>query len=101
MELSYTYLRSKDVVNVADGKRLGKICDVVFSYPENCVLGIVAPGSKNIFKRNEVFIEMSAITKIGDDVILVCVNPTGKKSKPVGSVKPNVAQSRRDYGEYE
>ena len=45
MEISYTYLRSKEVVNLTDGKRLGRVCDVVFRYPENVFLGIVVPGN--------------------------------------------------------
>ena len=56
MEISYTYLRSKEVVNVADGKRLGRVCDVVFRYPENVFIGIVVPGCKGFsLKKGDVF----------------------------------------------
>ena len=30
MEMSFSDLRTKEVVNTADGKRLGKICDMAF-----------------------------------------------------------------------
>lgn len=84
MELSYTYLRTKEVVNVVDGRKLGKICDVVFCYPENRVTGIVVPGGAGLFwRKREEFIEMRNIVKIGDDVILVNIRsqpkPSGKK----------------------
>ena len=72
MEISYTYLRSKEVVNVADGKRLGRVCDVVFRYPENVFLGIVVPGCKGFsLKKGDVFIDVKCIVCIGEDVILV------------------------------
>ena len=41
METSFSELRTKEVINTADGRRLGKVCDLVFCYPENRVLGIV------------------------------------------------------------
>ncbi len=84
MEMSYSELRTKEVVNTADGRRLGKVCDLVFCYPENRILGIVVPGSKGFsFWKSEQFIEMKNIVKIGDDVILVNFNmppkPSGRK----------------------
>ena len=33
MELSFSELRTKEVVNTNDGRRLGKVCDIVFCYP--------------------------------------------------------------------
>ena len=84
METSFSELRTKEVINTADGRRLGKVCDLVFCYPENRVLGIVVPGGKGFgFWKNEQFIDMKNIIKIGDDVILVNFNmppkPCGHK----------------------
>lgn len=84
MEMSFSELRTKEVVNITDGRRLGKVCDIVFCYPENRILGIVVPGCKGFgFKRSEQFIEMKNIVKIGDDVVLVNFNmppkPCGRK----------------------
>ena len=57
MELSFSDLRVKEVINTQDGKRLGKVCDLVFCYPENKILGLVVPGGKSFaFKREELFI---------------------------------------------
>lgn len=116
MELSYSYLRTKEVINVADGRRLGKVCDVVFCYPENKIVGIVAPGYKSFFKKSEQLIEMRNIVKIGDDVILVSVNsspkpPSRRGAPPVCApvcapscpppVSPPYETDRRSYDEYE
>ena len=98
MELSYTYLHTKEVVNVVDGRKLGKVCDVVFCYPENRVVGIVAPGGRGFsFRRNEQFIEMKNIVKIGDDVVLVNVGVAPKGNL---KAKPNTPD-RRSFEEYE
>ena len=74
MELSFSDLRTKEVVNTQDGRKLGKVCDIVLCYPENRWLGIVAPGGRSFgFKRNSVFIDLKHIIKIGEDVVLVDV----------------------------
>ena len=73
-ELTFCELRGKEIVNVADGKRLGRITDLAMSC-NGRVLGIMAPGEKcglKLFGGKEgVFIPWQNITKIGDDVILV------------------------------
>ena len=43
METSYRELKCKDVVNVADGRNLGRTCDIVFTFPEGQVFGIAVP----------------------------------------------------------
>ena len=61
METSYLELKQKEVVNLCDGKRLGKVCDVVFTFPEGKTLGIVVPGTRGFrFGRAELFIALKA-----------------------------------------
>lgn len=108
MELSYSYLRTKEVVNVVDGRKLGKVTDIVFCYPENRVIGIVAPGGKGFFlRRNEQFIEMKNIVRIGDDVVLVNIGILPKQSKGRGKTQLGEPDpfpkdgDRRSFEEYE
>lgn len=114
MEMSFSDLRTKEVINTNDGRRLGKVCDIVFCYPENRVIGIVAPGGKGLsIWKNEQFIDMKNIVKIGDDVILVNFNmpqkPCGTKPvrgrsccPPPGINPPDCGPGdRRSYEEYE
>ena len=100
MELSYNDLRKKEVVNVSDGKKLGRICDLVFCYPENRVLGFVVPGNRAFgLKREEYFIALKCISKIGEDVILV--NVGGGARRPEGKDTANAAEGKRLFEDYE
>ena len=82
MELSFSSLRAKEVVNTKDGRKLGRVCDVALCYPENRWLGIVVPGCKGWGrKKNDLFIDLKQIVKIGEDVILVNIGlPRGAEN---------------------
>ncbi len=115
METSFGELRRKETVNLCDGKRLGRVCDVVFTYPEGKVQGIVVPGGKGFrFGRAELFIELKNVTKIGVDVIFVEIKSApkpkrGRDRKWGSEYEPSDEDpshrrpppDRRDYGEYE
>lgn len=89
METTFCELRGKEVINVLDGKRLGKIIDLVFDTRCGKILGLVVPcynKSWNIFKTAaDIFIPYSNVCKIGDDVILVEIFVQNQKS---GKQKP-------------
>lgn len=119
MELTFSELRTKEVVNTQDGRKLGKVCDMVFCYPENRWLGIVAPNGHGFgFKKNGLFIELRNIVKIGEDVILVNVGlprkrggkrgesahggmDSGMNAPPPPSGMPYGEMPRRSFEEYE
>lgn len=72
MVINYNDLKKKDVVNVSNGKNLGKINDLIIDSECGKILKIIVPGKKNgIFFCDEMEIRFSQITKIGDDAILV------------------------------
>ena len=75
-DMTFSELRSKDLINSSDGKRLGKACDIVFDSVTGKIRGIVAPyGKKSYFgKGQDIFIPFKCILKIGEDVALVEVN---------------------------
>lgn len=77
-ELSFCELRCKQVINVIDGKVLGRICDVVFSRGSARILGFVVPGDGAFHflkKRGDLFIPFERICKIGVDVVIVELKP--------------------------
>lgn len=76
MDISFNELQKRDVINVTDGKCLGRVSDLVLKFPEGVMTGIYVPGKRQnfimrIFSRAETFIDRSRIIKIGNDVILV------------------------------
>ncbi|MFC4320261.1 YlmC/YmxH family sporulation protein [Litchfieldia salsa] len=68
-------LQAKDVVNVADGKRLGNIGDIDINLFNGKIEAIIISGSGKVLgffgKEEEVSIPWRNIMKIGTDVILV------------------------------
>lgn len=72
MELSFLDLKEREIINVYDGKKLGRIIDIVFNNETGIVRGIVVPGDKKMFRKDEdIFIPIDKIKRIGGDVILV------------------------------
>lgn len=80
METSFCELRTKEVINVIDGKRLGNIVDLIFCPDTGKIKGLVVPAYKKGFSLfrtcEDIFIPYQNVCKIGDDVILVqlCLN---------------------------
>ena len=113
MEISFTQLRTKEVINTQDGRRLGRVSDVVLCYPENKWIGLVVPGGRGFSRRQELFLELKQIVKIGEDVILVNVGlPHAQKCDKRGHGSPispppppyqgyNSGGQGRNYEEYE
>ncbi len=111
MELSFSELRTKEVVNTQDGKKLGKVCDMALCYPENKWLGIIVPGNRGWgLKKNNLFIDLRNIVKIGEDVILVNIGMPRKSGGRKGnenafappSPPPNQGYgANRNFDEYE
>ena len=68
MEFTFSALKQKDVINLIDGKHLGRVCDITFSFPENNVLGFTVTGCKGFrFSKQEVFLPIKSVVKIGTD----------------------------------
>lgn len=103
MELSFSDLRTKEVVNTQDGRKLGRVCDIVLCYPENKWLGIIAPNGRAFnAKKNGLFIDLRHIVKIGEDVILVNVGmPRKQNGKASPPPKQDCCDDRRSFEEYE
>ncbi|MGE5395954.1 MAG: YlmC/YmxH family sporulation protein [Chitinophagales bacterium] len=72
-------LRSREVINVLDGKRLGLIKDIDLDVDRGKITSLVLPGPNkfmNFFTRREdIVVPWERIVKIGQDVILVEILP--------------------------
>ena len=72
------------VINVVDGKALGRIVDIVFSRGTAKVVGVVVPGDKGfrLFgRKSDIFIPYDRIMRIGIDVVLVELRPINAYKK--------------------
>ena len=78
--MTFSELKQKDVINVCDGRRLGKPMDIVLN-DMACVDALVVPagaGFLNLIKQEKegCLIPWRRILRIGDDVILVDIGET-------------------------
>ena len=110
MDLSFSELKKREVININDGRSLGHPNDIVLSFPAGTMTGIVVPGKKVCFllrpfkSSKDIYIARKNIQKIGSDVILVNVSsgiiPTdlnnNKKCCPPNSFIENTTVSIED-----
>lgn len=130
MEYLFSQLKKMDVISLTDGKNLGRVFDVCLLLPENKVKGLYVTGCKGFrLTRSDMFIPVSQIVRVGEDVILVrtqnkehprphggqgCASD-GKDCPPPergcsgncaggfqgGNFSGGFPDPRRDFGEYE
>ena len=113
MEFSYSAIKRMDVISVSDGKHLGRVCDLMFDFPSGEIRGFYVTGSKGFrFSRQDVYLPLGAIVRIGEDVILTDIDCVPQQKERRGrrhaereerapehfSVPP---RERRDMSEYE
>lgn len=71
-------LEKKDIVNIRDGKKIGRIVDVEFDVQNGYLIKFIIESSniiKSIFSSNEeLTIKFSQIKKMGEDVILIDIS---------------------------
>ena len=76
---SYCDLKRKEVINVCDGARLGRICDLEMDVCTGTLLALVVPGPARLLglirSCEELVIPFCRIKKFGEDVILVEIIP--------------------------
>lgn len=80
-DLSFCELRCKEVVNVVDGRRLGRIIDIIFDSVNRRVKGLIVPECRRFFifrAPQDIFVPWRCVRNIGEDVILVELVPDGR-----------------------
>lgn len=84
-DLTFCQLKEKEVINVVDGKQLGRILDIAFT-PSGHVTGIIVPGErkflKNITCSDSIFVPWKCIVRIGEDTILVELSQDAPAPRP-------------------
>lgn len=65
-------LQNKDIVSITDGKKIGKIIDVVLSNNGEMISLIIQKSKFNVFSSGSEFeVKWNQIKTIGQDVILI------------------------------
>ncbi len=80
--MSFSDIRRKDVINICDGRKLGRPIDLILN-DSACVQALVVPsrsgGMAGLFRqdREGCVIGWEQVRRIGDDVILVELEAEG------------------------
>ncbi len=79
MITKFSDLYCKEVICVADGRRLGFVSDARVELPEGRLTAVIVPGPSRYFgligSRDDYVIPWHCICRIGPDVILVDIKP--------------------------
>lgn len=74
----FSELKCKDVINIRDCKKLGRICDLEFDECKGCICKIMVPGNCKMLSflrcEGDIVIPYKDIRQIGPDIILVDIN---------------------------
>lgn len=77
--MRFCELKQKEVINTCNCQRLGYVCDLEFDPCKGCIESIIVPGPCKILgilgSDSEYVIDYCCIKQIGEDIILVDINP--------------------------
>ena len=81
-------LRTKEIINLNSGHRLGYVCDVMFSLSEGQMTALIVPGPSRFFglfgREEDLIVPWDKITKIGEDIILVDMEVEPRRQRERG-----------------
>lgn len=84
-DLTFCELKEKEVINVYDGKKLGRLLDIAFT-PSGHITGFIVPGEKKFLKnitcQDSIFVPWKCIIRIGEDTILVELSDRNPPAQP-------------------
>lgn len=75
VKMLFSELKCKDVINVKNCKKLGRVCDLEFDACSGCICKIMVPGCNKVLSflncEPNIVIPFKDICQIGPDIILV------------------------------
>ena len=86
MPMTLAELKQKEVIDLSDGKRLGRVMDLEFCLKDSRITALVVPADTSLLQslRGEkcgLVIPWEDVYRIGDDVVLVTIR---QKEAPCG-----------------
>ena len=75
MELRLTDLHYREVINAANGERLGYVSDVMIDGSSGRITALVVPGPAKLFgllgREEDYVLPWANISRLGEDIILI------------------------------
>lgn len=75
MIINFSELRSKEVINIGDGERLGFVSDIALDTATGKISSVSVPGAYKLLgmigREDDKIIPWEEIKKIGDDLIII------------------------------
>lgn len=75
MICSINEIKTKEVINVSDGARLGFVSDVEIDLKDGRLTALIVPGAYRLMgflgRDEDIVIKWENIKKIGDDIIII------------------------------
>ena len=72
--INYNDLKKKQVVNILDGRKLGRVKDLTFTFPEGKISSFIVGGAGFFSSKEDLVVDICCINKIGDDAVLVSLS---------------------------
>lgn len=70
-------MQKKDIINIKDGKLIGRIVDVEVDMTSGYLVKFIIEGPsilRNLFNTSDLTIKFNQIKKLGEDVILIDIS---------------------------
>jgi len=75
VDFRITDMRSKEVINITNGERMGYIYDIMFSVETGRITAVILPGENKMFgffgRSDDIIIPWDKVKKVSNDMILV------------------------------
>ena len=75
MNCSINELKTKEVIDVSCGERLGYVSDVEINLESGRLMALIVPGQYKLMgflgREEDIIIKWDKIKKIGDDIIII------------------------------
>ena len=75
MICSINEIKTKEVINISDGARLGFVSDVEIDLKDGRLTALIVPGAYRLMgflgRDEDIVIKWENIKKIGDDIIII------------------------------
>ena len=100
MECRVEDLRYKEVVNIANGHRLGYISDIIMDTESGRVISLVVPGRCKFlgmfWREDDYILPWDCIKRIGNDLVLIEVSGQYRRGRRGSGARLNWEEGKKE-----